>query len=609
MPVHSRSYDLYRGKQMRWISSRTAVLAAAGVAAFALPAGASAAAGAAAAAGSPRPPAARPAFRPGDTLAQLDQALGLSGMRGDGQAAEAAGPAAAGPQAGLPSKKEQIKVLSAALARMKKLPAAYLGPADVFGYGLGTLWRKGIDGAGTTVAVIEGWNYPGITRQVEEFDTEYGLPNPHITTIYPAGRLPRKCPPGMVKLGSYGSCQAWSGEMTIDVLAVHLMAPYARIVISATPADTQIRDDAASQVAPPEMMRAVEYIASKRLANVISISDGTGESSYRHGAPEILAQDPGELAAAAAGIPLLVATGDCGVVQNKPAASIQCGDTTTYADTATWDDSPWVTAVGGSIPVVGRNHKLDGTPALWDTSNTGCCSSGAGYSEIFPRPAYQDVVAAITGSSRRSVPDITMDGTYGTSEASPLLAGVLALASQLNHGDVGPVNPALYSALGPLGLKDGIQDVVGGDDSVTLPGGKVVPGFTAVRGFDVASGWGTVYAPAFVPSLVAATKADHQESAARAQARAGLVRLEHAITLTSSSIAAGKTARLVATGFLPLHPVRLYIDGHYVTTVAAGGNGTVSYVIRPARLHLRAGLHSVALTSMLLPERHKFRTG
>ncbi len=528
--------------------------------------------------------------------------------------ASAAGqhPAAAVTVAHVPSRAEQIKVLTKALARMRKLPLQYLGTEDVFGYGVGELWRKGIDGAGTTVAVIEGWNYPGITRQVDAFDKAYGLPNPHIATIYPAGQLPKKCPPGMVKLGSYGSCQAWSGELTLDVLAVHLMAPYARIVISATPADTEITDDAASQVAPPEMMKAVEDIARHHLANVISISDGTGESSYRDGRPEILAQDPGELSAAAAGIPLLVATGDCGVVQNLPAASSQCGDTTAFPDSATWDDSPWATAVGGSIPVVNSRHKLAGPPKLWRTacnpyaSAPVTCSSAAGFSRVFARPAYQKGVAGITASRMRSVPDITMDGSIGTSEAAPLLAGVLALATQQNKADVGPINPALYGTLGPAGIKDGIRDVIGGSDSFTLPSGTVVPGFTAVAGFDVASGWGTVSAPAFVPSLVAATKAGHEESAARAHARADLARLGRALTVTPDSIKRGATARLVATGFLPGHPVRIYADGRYVATRHASAAGIISYVISPSRLGLAAARHTVTLTSMLLTERRGF---
>jgi subtilase family serine protease len=189
-----------------------------------------------------------------------------------------------------------------------------------------------------------------IAKLVAGFDKVFGLPNTKITTIYPAGKLPSKCPPGMVKLGSYGSCSAWKGELALDVLSAHLIAPYAKILISATPADTEVTDDAASQVAPPEMMEALEHIASGHLANVISISDGTGESTYRRGAPEITAQDPGELAAAAAGIPVLVATGDCGVLQNLAVANGQCEDTSAGPDTAAWDDSPWVTAVGGSVP-------------------------------------------------------------------------------------------------------------------------------------------------------------------------------------------------------------------------------------------------------------------
>jgi hypothetical protein len=527
---------------------------------------------------------------------------------GPASAASSQPAATSASSAGLPPTSTQVKVLTKALARMRTLPLRYLGNIDVFAFGVGALWRKGIDGAGTTVAVLEGWNYPGIRQQVDAFDKHYGLPNPRLTTIYPAGRLPAKCPRGMVKLGSYGSCQSWAGEMLVDVLSVHLMAPYANIVISATPADTQITDDAASQVAPPEMMKATEDIAAKRLANVISISDGTGESSYSHGTPEILAQDPGELAAAAAGIPLLVATGDCGVVQNLPAASSQCGDTTTVPDTAAWDDSPWVTAVGGNIPVLTKRLSLAAPPTLWReacgsvSAHPVTCSSASGFSKVFARPAYQQDVAAITGSDMRSVPDITMDGTFGTSEASPLFAGVLALATQRNRADVGPVNPALYDQLGPAGIKAGIRDVIGGDNSVTLPDGRVVPGFTAVPGFDVASGWGTVSAPSFVPALVAATRADHQEAAARAQARADLARLERAITVTPSTIGRRGSAALTGSGFLPLHPVRIYLDGRYVATTRATGAGTVHYLIMAATPGLRPGRQTVTLTSMLLTE-------
>ena len=114
-----------------------------------------------------------------------------------------------------------------------------------------------------------------------------------------------------------------------------------------------------------------------------------------------------------------------------------------------------------------------------------------------------------------------MDAQDGTSEAAPLLNGVMALATQLNHGDVGPINSALYGVLGPCGAKDGISDVVRGNDSAETPAGKViVPGFFATKGFDVASGWGTLYAPRFVPSLAVAAKVSHGEASSRRQARA-----------------------------------------------------------------------------------------
>jgi hypothetical protein len=537
----------------------------------------------------------------GHPIASLDKQLGITPA-----ALRSASPAPASAAIALPRKKTQIRVLEKVLRTMAKAPLHYGGAEDVFGYGIPSLWKKGIDGAGATVAVIEGWNFPGIYAQVNAYDSIYGLPKPSIKFVYPTGKLPKACPPGMVKLGSYGSCSAWAGEMMVDVLSVHILAPYAKIIISATPADTQETDDAASQVAPPEMMKAVEYIARRHLANVISISDGTGESSYSRGTPEILAQDPGELTAAAAGIPLLVATGDCGVVQNLPAASSQCGDTTTTPDTATWDDSPWVTAVGGNVPVVGKHLRLVKAPRLW--SVRGCCSSGAGYSAVFRRPAYQNAVAAITASSMRSVPDITMDGTFGTSMAAPEFGGILALATQVNRGNLGPVNPELYGALGPRGAQAGIQDVIGGNDSARLTGGKVVPGFTAVRGFDVASGWGTVNATVFVPSLARAATAAHGGAAYRAQARAQLLRLESALTLSPARIRYRGVSYLLGDGFPPGHPVRLSIDGKFVARLTAGNLGTVTYVIHPSALHLADGWHDVRLTSMLLTETARLRS-
>jgi hypothetical protein len=361
------------------------------------------------------------------------------------------------------------------------------------------------------------------------------------------------------------------------------------------------------------MMQALEYISAHHLANVISISDGTGEGTYRYGREELLAQLPGQLAAAAAGIPVLEGTGDCDAAQHLAVGPGSCDPRTTTKTraTAAWDDSPWVTAVGGSTPNLSATGKRAGPDPLWNFAPFGfAAGEGAGYSAVFARPAFQNGVRSRTRSRMRSVPDITMDSSDGTSEAGPLLAGVLALATQLNHGrDVGPINDVLYRVLGPAGMRDGIADVVQGNNNLIENGKVVVRGFAAARGFDVASGWGTIRANKFVPSLVAATVAGHQDRAVRRQAAAALTRLEHRIRLSRGHIGPGQTARLSAGGFLPRHPVTLLIGGRRIRVLHASTGGSVSYLTNPAALGLPAGRHRLRLVSMLLTASREFRTG
>jgi subtilase family serine protease len=496
---------------------------------------------------------------------------------------------------------QHIATLSAVLQTMKANYPAFArqtpGPQDVFDYNLGDLWLKGIDGTGTTIGLIEGWDDPQINTVIHNFDARYGLPDPDIQTIFPSGPLPAECPAGMVALQSYGSCDAWMGELRLDVEAAHLIAPYAKILISASPADSEVTDDTPFQVAMPELMHAVEFISSNHLADSMSISDGTGEATYSNLA-QIRSQDPGPLTAAANGVPVIVATGDCGVVQNLAVANAQCGTTTTTPDTAAWDDSPWVVAMGGSVPNVSKTDgsKLGPDP-LW---HAGIFSEGAGFSSVYPRPDYQDGVQNVTGSDMRSVPDITMDSQDGTSESAPEFAGILALAAQLN-GDrsVGPINDVLYQDLGPHGARSGIQDVVSGDNSTTT-----VPGFTATNGFDVASGWGSLDASTFVPALVQAV---HGPNKMQQEAASTLAKLQHA-SLTSTNVPAGGDTFLMGGGFIPLHPVQFAIDGKQIATLTANNLGDVTSQIDPAALSLAAGQHTVTLHSMLLDETAGFRT-
>ncbi len=181
-----------------------------------------------------------------------------------------------------------------------------------------------------------------------------------------------------------------------------------------------------------------------------------------------------------------------------------------------WPSSdPLVTSVGGSqlyLDNAGNRLKPD---SVWNDGY----GAGGGVSAVFPRPLFQIGVRSVVGS-HRSTPDISMSsavnggawvywsfagtggaGWYiigGTSEATPIFSGIVALADQVAGHRLSLLNPALY-ALGAASRHvpgTGLVDITAGDNSF---GG--VTGYTATRGYDVASGWGTIDAARFVPAL------------------------------------------------------------------------------------------------------------
>jgi subtilase family serine protease len=94
--------------------------------------------------------------------------------------------------------------------------------------------------------------------------------------------------------------------------------------------------------------------------------------------------------------------------------------------------------------------------------------------------------------------------TCGTSEATPLFSGIVALADQVAGHPLGVINPALYKM--SLHTSSGVVDVTTGNNTVSFPqGGKTytVTGFSAGPGYDLASGVGTVDGALFVPALAA----------------------------------------------------------------------------------------------------------
>jgi subtilase family serine protease len=342
-------------------------------------------------------------------------------------------------------------------------PCGYAGTQLQGAYGLTGAIAAGNDGTGVTVAVIDAYASPTIVSDVTEYSSRHGLPPiaGHFRQVVAPGTYirpqnPRQDPEG------------WAGEETLDIEAVHTMAPGADIVYVGAP--NNYRD----------MDAIMNRVVDKHLADIVTNSYGYGGEALPPG--YIKPQEDTYIQAAAEGISLFFSSGDAG--------DETAGDPTA-TPTPDWPaSSPWVTAVGGtSMGVTQDNTRLfelgwqSGT-STWNTTTStwGPLSylygGGGGTSRLFAQPAYQAGVVPSdiatyggTAPAARVVPDVSAlgdpntgmlvgqtqtfsDGAYydeyrigGTSLSSPLYAGMFALAVQ-NHGNYGLANPALYAARG-----------------------------------------------------------------------------------------------------------------------------------------------------------------
>jgi subtilase family serine protease len=387
-------------------------------------------------------------------------------------------------------------------------------------YHLPGLYAGGVTGRGTTIVIVDSFGSPTIRPDLAAFDKAFGLPAPpSFRIISPAGKVPPYNPGNSDMVG-------WAGETTLDVEWAHVIAPGASILLVETPVS-----ETEGVHGFPQIVAAEQYVLRNHLGDVISQSFSATEQTFPSRA-SVGALRAAYLQAYRDKVTVLAASGDSG------AADVGLDETTYYLFPVTsWPDSdPLVTGVGGTQ----LHFHANGTPAApttWnDTYNKATnefadgnagpnpLASGGGRSIVFARPSYQDGVRAVTGA-RRGVPDISMSAacngsvdTYstfggappgwspscGTSEATPLFAGIVALADQVAGHPLGLINPALYRLA--AAHAPGIVDVTSGNNTVSFTqGGKkhTVRGFPARRGYDLATGVGTVNAPSFVFELAA----------------------------------------------------------------------------------------------------------
>lgn len=345
-------------------------------------------------------------------------------------------------------------------------------------YDTAPLYAKHIDGTGLTIATLVAFGDKSAQSYLDRYDADNGLPAANLRTVEPAGAVPACTDPGVAT----DDCQSWGGETDLDISMIHTLAPGAKILIIATPVS-----ETEGITGFPELMTALDYTASHHLADVVSMSLGTPEDDFAASA-QLHDLDSHFKNATDHGVTVLASTGDDGADGMKLDGTTPWGRPVVSFPA----DEPYVTAVGGTVLALNAGGDRTQPDRLWP-------QSGGGVSHEFGVPAWQRNTASATGAAGRSLPDITLEGTSGTSESSPLMAAIVGLADQAAGRDLGLINPALY-AIGAQGTGSGIVDVASGCNSTAS-----VTGFCAGAGYDIASGWGTIDAAEFVPALVAAS--------------------------------------------------------------------------------------------------------
>jgi subtilase family serine protease len=357
-------------------------------------------------------------------------------------------------------------------------PCGYT-PTQIQGaYGVTSAVAGGITGHGVTVAITDAYAAPTIASDANTYATKHG------GKAFAAGQFTQVLPPAFrygyddTVNGDQCGEQGWYGEETLDVEAVHGVAPGANVKYVASPSC----DNA-------DFADTLNTVVEKHLADIVTNSWGGIDES--NGSPELDAvYEQIFEQAAAEGIGFYFSSGDNG--DGSP--SSPDGNPTVEAPA----NSPFVTAVGGTSLAVGKDNtrifetgwstgKSVLTGGAWVPKPPGnyLYGGGGGTSKVFAQPSYQKGIVPSSLSRlysktpARVVPDVSAigdpntgflvgetqtfpDGSEkyseyrigGTSLASPTFAGIMALADQSAGHPHGFANPALYGLYGTSALYD-----------------------------------------------------------------------------------------------------------------------------------------------------------
>jgi hypothetical protein len=380
-------------------------------------------------------------------------------------------------------------------------PCALLGfgysPCNISGaYNFTPLLNAGTNGTGFRIGIVDTYDseepQTQLARDFTKFTANFSLPSGNVRWVYPI--------PGVSTLNSTPN-PGWGVEEALDLQWARASAPGAGIDMTFAP-------DAFSG-----LYYSVDYLVAHHLVDVISLSWGEPDTGVFNAGSMPCAfacnatsdgtytlLHPVLEAAAAEGIGVFAASGDCG------AADGTSGVATNYPAS---DDS--VTGVGGTVLNVSASNRYAGEIGWFGNASgaspPGCVNQGGSGGGFAPwaRPWWQSGPGIGASMAHRGVPDVSMvagNGVVifygsspvavgGTSAATPMWAGLAAIADTVAGGPLGWLDPALYRVLRSGGYASAFHDITDGNN-----------GYSAGVGWDPVSGIGTPNAANLVSLLV-----------------------------------------------------------------------------------------------------------
>jgi subtilase family serine protease len=318
-------------------------------------------------------------------------------------------------------------------------------------YNLTPLYQAGLDGSGTTIAIVDAFGSTTIREDLATFSAAMGLPPPDLTII--------GTPTESIFSPAKGDPNAgWATETTLDVEWVHAIAPGAKILLVIAP--TNFDSDLFAAIA-----------TASATPGVVAISNSWGAVESDTDVPTREASDAILKVANARGQTVNFSSGDSGNF------TLDLG----FVDVSYPSDSSYATSIGGvSVALDSRQHIAWQTS--WGTNLTRIADriskgsppddpplrlafqfgGGGGTSNVVPQPSWQRSL----GGSRRLQPDISwvadpytgveiiftgdaagdqfIEVIGGTSVACPMFSALWGITTQRAHHRLGNAAPRLY---------------------------------------------------------------------------------------------------------------------------------------------------------------------